>query len=141
MLSASLLGHEDPFSELSLVSGVVEMRKVLGRYRMKVLSPNRIPGIHLVVSHCTERSLLCHGEQKEGKLYSIIIEFCRALGRAGVGLPPSYTQINTRGGVRRILDPLRLRSQAATSLNSRQFCLGVSTRGGVSRRQRITLLV
>lgn len=63
LLSASLLGHEHPFSELSLVSDVVEIRKVLGRYRMKVLGPNRIPDIHVVISHRTERSPLCHGEQ------------------------------------------------------------------------------
>ena len=45
-----------------------------------------------------------------------------ALGRAGVGLPPSYTQINTGGaGVRRILGPLGLFSQAATSLNLGKF--------------------
>ena len=64
-----------------------------------------------------------------------LTSMCRALGRAGVGLPPSYTQMNTRGRVRRILGPLGLRSQVATSLNSRQFCLGVFTRGGVSGRQ------
>ena len=43
------------------------------------------------------------------------------LGRAGVGLPPSYTQMNTRGMFRRILGPLGLRSQAASSLNLGSF--------------------